>query len=241
MPLTPVDLDHRPSTSQPAVVIADSPPTRVVVQQRQRLFREGISQLLDAEPDIHVAAMVATDTEMLAACQEHRPAACVVEADATDWDAVRLVATIRRVVPDLAVIGLTAAPQTAQALSRTHRSGMRAVVCRDVGMSGILAALRTSSSSTARGRLTPSRSALSAASPPTMLTARELEILSLVAAGLTSTAVAGRLHISHKTVENHKQRIFAKFGVQNQAHAVSVAMRSGLMRPDRIIDLAVGD
>jgi DNA-binding CsgD family transcriptional regulator len=49
------------------------------------------------------------------------------------------------------------------------------------------------------------------------------------------------LNISPKTVENHKQRIFRKLGVQNQAHAISVAMRSGLMRPERVIDAAAGD
>ena len=74
-----------------------------------------------------------------------------------------------------------------------------------------------------------------------MLTGRELEVLSLVGAGLTSNGVSHRLHISSKTVENHKQRIFAKLGVQNQAHAVSVAMRAGLMRPDRVIGMAVAD
>jgi DNA-binding CsgD family transcriptional regulator len=49
------------------------------------------------------------------------------------------------------------------------------------------------------------------------------------------------LEISHKTVENHKQRIFGKLGVQNQAHAVSVAIRTGVMRPERVIDLASAD
>jgi DNA-binding CsgD family transcriptional regulator len=68
-----------------------------------------------------------------------------------------------------------------------------------------------------------------------------VEILSLVAAGLTSAGVAGPLTISHKTVENHKQRIFAKLDVQNQAHAVSVAMRIGILRPDRVMELAGGD
>jgi DNA-binding CsgD family transcriptional regulator len=78
-------------------------------------------------------------------------------------------------------------------------------------------------------------------SPPTTLTPRELEILTLVGAGMTSIAASNRLNISRKTVENHKQRIFAKLGVQNQAHAVSVAMRTGLMRADRVMDLAVAD
>ena len=57
------------------------------------------------------------------------------------------------------------------------------------------------------------------------LTGREADVLALVGAGRTSRQISAELHISPKTVENHKQRIFGKLGVQNQAHAVSVAMR----------------
>ncbi len=85
------------------------------------------------------------------------------------------------------------------------------------------------------------KSPASTAPGRTVLTTRELHVLHLVGAGYTSREISGRLDISHKTVENHKQRIFGKLGVQNQAHAVSVAMRAGLLRADRVIDLAVGD
>jgi DNA-binding CsgD family transcriptional regulator len=63
------------------------------------------------------------------------------------------------------------------------------------------------------------------------LSSREVEILSEISAGRTTGEVATAMGISPKTVENHKQRIFAKLGVQTQAHAVSVAMRSGLVKP----------
>ena len=46
------------------------------------------------------------------------------------------------------------------------------------------------------------------------------------------------MKVSHKTVENHKQRIFGKLGVQNQAHAVSVAFRKGYLRPEDVPTLA---
>lgn len=216
--------------------------TRVVVQQRQRLFREGITQLLAAEHDIEVAGVAATDHELLRACQDHRPGVVLLEATGTDWDPVRLVAAVRRALPHVTVVGLAGAQPTNQELARARRGGMSALVGRDLGITGILAALRTSANGPARDRMASlGTTAPVPASPPTMLTDRELEVLSLVAAGLTSIAVANRLLISHKTVENHKQRIFAKLGVQNQAHAVSVAMRRGLMRPERVIGLSRAD
>lgn len=60
-----------------------------------------------------------------------------------------------------------------------------------------------------------------------ILTQRETEILSRIADGMSSLQVATSLGISPRTVANHKQRIFAKLGVQSQAHAVAVTLASG--------------
>jgi DNA-binding CsgD family transcriptional regulator len=62
---------------------------------------------------------------------------------------------------------------------------------------------------------------------PGILTQRETEILTRVADGMSSVQVATSLGISPRTVENHKQRIFAKLGVRSQAHAVAVTLASG--------------
>ena len=63
----------------------------------------------------------------------------------------------------------------------------------------------------------------------TPLTPRERQIVSFIAAGRTSRAIAATLGISVHTVESHKQRVFRRLGVQNQAQAVSVALRLGLL------------
>jgi DNA-binding NarL/FixJ family response regulator len=61
------------------------------------------------------------------------------------------------------------------------------------------------------------------------LTPREIEVLECIAAGCNLREAGERLGISPKTVDNHKQRIFAKLGVQTQAHAISVAIRRGIL------------
>jgi DNA-binding CsgD family transcriptional regulator len=61
------------------------------------------------------------------------------------------------------------------------------------------------------------------------LTSRQLEVLRLVGAGYTTREISARLGVSAKTVEHHKQNIFKRLGVHNQAHAVSIAMRRGLV------------
>lgn len=62
-----------------------------------------------------------------------------------------------------------------------------------------------------------------------LLTPREAEVLAALADGLSTKAIAGRLKMANKTVENHKLRIFDKLGVHTQAHAVVVAIRHGLV------------
>jgi DNA-binding NarL/FixJ family response regulator len=214
--------------------------TSVVVQQRQRLFREGIAQLLGAEDDIDIVTTATSDGDLLRECHEHRPQVVVMEADITDWDPFRLAVALRRVHPRLAVVGLGASEPTVDQERQARHAGMTALVSRQSGITGILAAVRAAGESPLHRPLARMRSTVPGSQSVT-LTDRELGVLSLVGAGLTSAQISRRLQISHKTVENHKQRIFAKLGVQNQAHAVSVALRAGLLRPERVIDLAVGD
>jgi len=216
--------------------------SRVAVQQQQRLFRDGLGQLLGAEGDFDLCGTAATGPELLALCAVQHPELVLIEADATVWDVSRLCVSLRRADAGVRVIGLSAGPATAAEISRARRHGMSGLVSRVSGFAGILAALRGAVGRPQRARITsfPVSSA-AAGDTPKVLTPRELHVLRLVGAGYTSREISGRLAISHKTVENHKQRMFAKLGVQNQAHAVSVAMRTGLLRPDQVIDLAVGD
>jgi DNA-binding NarL/FixJ family response regulator len=67
------------------------------------------------------------------------------------------------------------------------------------------------------------------AAPPTSLTARELEVLTLLAEGLTPDELAAQLFISNRTVGTHIQNIFRKLGVRTRAQAVAVALRQGLV------------
>ncbi len=64
---------------------------------------------------------------------------------------------------------------------------------------------------------------------PVPLTARELEVLHLLARGHTSRHMAEALGVSHRTIENHKQRVFRRLGVQSQSQAVATAIRLGLL------------
>jgi DNA-binding NarL/FixJ family response regulator len=71
-----------------------------------------------------------------------------------------------------------------------------------------------------------------------VLTPRQIEVVRLIGQGLTSQEIAGELGVRPKTVENYKQRVFLRLGVQNQAHAVARCARMGLMDDNLVASLA---
>ena len=197
---------------------------KTAVQHQDRLIRAGLVYVLEREPDIDVVGEAKDPAELVVLCQQTRPDSVVLEVDAADWDAARLVAALCKRQRMLRAIGVhdRVDPETSR---RLFKAGVRHTVSYGMGADSVLAAVR--------GR--HPRSSLSAlpSAPPAQargtLTQREGEVLGLIAQGFRTAEIAEQLGISLKTVENHKQRLFRKLDVQNQAHAVSVAMRQGLL------------
>ena len=197
-------------------------------------MRDGLLSLLEPEPEIDVVAGVATASELIAASKAERPDVVLLEVSMTDWDVPRLVATLRKSRRSLWVYGLGhGAPRLDAA--RAHRWGLRGVFDRQTGIAPIVAAITKPGPRHTAPTVTPLPNCDHVRRRGT-LTDRDLEVLRLVASWAGTVAISDRLEISPKTVENHKQRIFCKLGVQNQAHAVSVAMRTGALRADLALE-----
>jgi DNA-binding NarL/FixJ family response regulator len=197
--------------------------TRTAVQHADRFIRTGLAYVLDHEPDIEVVGQAASPAELVALCAETRPDAVLLEIDTDAWDAPRLAAALRKRQRTLRCVGVHDAmhPESAR---RAYQAGIRATVPYSSGANAIISALRG-------GPVAAPVSTIAArpsTSEPT-LTTRESEIIRLIAAGMITREIAEQLDVTVKTVENHKQRIFRKLDVQNQAHAVSIAIRRGLL------------
>jgi len=149
----------------------------------------------------------------------------LLEIDTVAWDAPRLAAALRKRQRTLRCVGLHDAMHGDSA-RRAYQAGIRATVSYNGGTDAIIAALRGRPTTAPVTDLTATR-APSRDNPS--LTAREVDILRLIAAGMITREIAHQLEVTVKTVENHKQRIFRKLDVQNQAHAVSIAIRRGLL------------
>jgi DNA-binding NarL/FixJ family response regulator len=201
------------------------PIARIAIQDRQRLFREGLDMVLDGEPDLSVVCIASTAAELVSGTSEQPLDLVLLELDAADWDPCRLVAALCKRHPRLAVVG-TVAGSEARPPARAYQAGVRSVFARDAGVRTLLQTIRSLPSPT---RSSASNRVVNLDERRPLLSAREVEVLGVIGTGATTRSVAEVMGISPKTVENHKQRIFTKLGVQNQAHAVAVALRQGLL------------
>jgi DNA-binding NarL/FixJ family response regulator len=199
---------------------------RTAIQDRRRLFRDGLCMLLEAEPDIEVIGTAATSAELIDLCETQAPEVAILQADAAAGETVRVASALRRRHRRLRIVGIYSTLERQQALDAV-RAGVDALVAASSGMGPVLEAIRTNAPRNDVTWLEPA--AGSAPEPLAPLTEREREVLRLVGTGATTREISTRLGISAKTVENHKHRIFSKLGVHNQAHAVSIAMRAGVL------------
>lgn len=201
---------------------------RVVVQIRQRLVREGVVLALSDEPDLEVVGEATDVGQLDRLCDAERPDVVVFELEAPDADPLRTAATIRRRQRSVIMVALGRPDRSRAELAR--RAGINATVGTDVPVGGLVRAVRVGASRPSLLRLPVGDGARTGTVATSVrLTDRQLEVLRLVGAGYTSRQIGTELGISAKTVENHKRQMFRRLGVQNQSHAVAIAMRQGLI------------
>lgn len=206
---------------------------QVVVQDQRRFVREGLTLALGSVVGVEVVGTAATSSELVGLCQSRRPDSVVLTLRSEQWCVPQVVATLRRRQCALRVFG-TYEEITRPELDRAHRAGVVQAIPESAGVGALVSALRD------QGRtpiVTPVADRRQAPRPH-RLTPRETEVLTFIARGCTAAEVAEALGISPKTVENRKQALFSKLGVQNQAHAVSVALRHGFLAPE--LSVSVG-
>jgi DNA-binding NarL/FixJ family response regulator len=183
------------------------------------MFRDGMRLLVEATSTVRVTEVVADEESLQAACRSESVTAVLFEATEVAWNVAGMVERLRAMTP-------------APILVATYVHEYR----RHEVLEGVAYVRRTSPSQAfvgalqgkAVGAVPEVRSRLTFPESDS-LTQRELQVLALISGGSTTSQIAERLGISAKTVENRRQALFAKLGVQNQSHAVAVAMRTGLL------------
>jgi len=212
------------------------PPMRVVVADDHPLIRDGWRMILATVPDAVLVGSAATGAEAVRLVDELRPDLVVMDLHMPDLDGIEATRQITCTHPAVAVLVLTQYDDD-ESITAALRAGARGYVLKGAGASELILAVRTvASGQIAFGaelgnrmldRLTGAVRPAAAAAFPT-LTARELEVLTLLAEGLSDTRIATRLSVEAKTVRNHIGNLLPKLSAATRLEAVLTARAAGL-------------
>jgi DNA-binding NarL/FixJ family response regulator len=211
---------------------------RVLITDDHAVVREGLRAVLGSEPDMEVVGEAATGKEVVERAAELRPDVILMDIQMPGINGIEATRRILTASPHVGVVVLTMFEDDESVFS-AMRAGARGYVLKGAPPSEILKVLRAVASGEAHfgpeiaRRLVGFFSTPRPASPEQTLpelTAREREILDLIARGHTNATIAARLFVSPNTVRNHITHIFAKLQVADRAQAVVRAREAGLGR-----------
>jgi DNA-binding NarL/FixJ family response regulator len=207
---------------------------RVVLADDHPVVRAGLSALLTSLPGIEVVGVAATGREAIREVITTRPDVAVLDLQMPDLDGFAATRELGRSAPEVAVLVLTMFEDD-DSVFAAMRAGARGYLVKGAEQDEIARAIRAVAAGEAIFGPGVARRVLSffsapppAADPFPELTTRERQILDLLAAGLSNTAIANRLDLAAKTVANNVSTIFTKLGTADRAAAIIQARNAGL-------------
>ena len=204
---------------------------RILVADDHPLFREGVVHSLAAEPDFAVVGQASSGEEALRLARELLPDVVLLDVGMPGWGGIVAAEKIATACPAAKIVMLTVLEDEDKLLA-SFKAGARAYVLKGVSAHDLAAVVR----SVAQGEVyvTPSLAAgvllalsrnHSPQDPLEGLTAREAEILKLVARGMTNREIGEQLHLSEKTIKHYVTNILEKLHVRSRVEAALLAVR----------------
>lgn len=204
---------------------------RILLADDHPVVRDGLAAMLATQPDFEVVGEAGTGAEAVAQAARLRPDVVLMDLEMPALDGIEAIRLLRAADPAVQVVVLTAF-DTDERIVGALQAGAQGYLLKGAPRAEIFAAIRIVS---AGGALIPPVVAskllrqVRAAEHPDALTAREREVLGLVAAGLANQEIAARLSISERTVKFHVSSLLAKLGAKNRTQAVRVGRERGLI------------
>jgi DNA-binding NarL/FixJ family response regulator len=202
---------------------------RVLVVDDQQLVRDGIASLLGIQPGIEVVGTAADGAEAVAKALESAPDVVLMDVRMPGMDGVAATRELRRDLPACRVVMLTTFDDD-EYVTQALRAGASGYLLKDLGAADLAAAVRLTHAGVAP--LAAGVAARLAAAPGDQggaLTAREVEILRLVAKGATNREIGRALFVSEGTVKNHVSRVLSRLGLRDRTQAAIYAREHGLL------------
>ncbi|CAN5637156.1 response regulator transcription factor [soil metagenome] len=213
-------------------------PIRILVADDHTLFRSGLRALFGSVPDTEVAGEAADGEEAVAKTAELRPDVVLMDIQMPGINGIEATRRIAESIPGVGVVVVTMFKDD-DSVFAAMRAGARGYVLKGADQDEILRLIRAVAGGEAlfgkeiAERLMTFFSATQKADPAVAfpeLTAREREVLDLIARGLGNAEISTRLYLSPKTVRNHISNIFTKLQVADRAQAIVRAREAGLGR-----------
>jgi two-component system, NarL family, response regulator len=205
-------------------------PIRVLVADDHPVVRTGLAAVLVQEADLELVGEAENGARAVALYRRHQPDVCLMDLRMPVINGVEAIRTITTEFPAARILALTTYEGDAD-IRRALEAGAWGYLLKDMLLTDVIRAVRAMR----RGeRVMPNAVAARLAEFPerSELTERELEVLKLVARGLSNREVARALGRPDDTVKIHLKNVFAKLGVADRTEAVTVAIARGLIHLD---------
>jgi two-component system response regulator DevR len=210
-----------------------APRIRVLIVDDHELVRVGLRTLLSTDPQIEVVGESAAGARAIAITREQRPDVVLLDAHLPDLSGPEVCQRIRAAVPDTVVAMLTTFTDD-ELVRQCVRAGAQGYLLKDIAQLD----LNRSIKALARGEavidpklaplvLAAARASRDTAGDEPILSARQREVLQLVAQGLSNREIAGRTHLSELTIKSYIEQILSHLGARNRVHAAILATKHG--------------
>jgi len=205
---------------------------RVLLADDHALMREGLRALLTSVPDIDVVGEVRTGREAEKQALQLNPDVVLMDIAMPDLNGIEAARVIHAKCPAVRIVMLSM-HATAEYVYRAFEAGACGYLLKEVAVEEVITAVRTVHArkqylSPALAASVPDAASGYARGPVDSLSTRERQVLQLVVEGHTSSAIAGMLHLSPKSVETYRSRLMAKLDVRDVPALVKFALAHGL-------------
>ncbi|MGW8282048.1 MAG: response regulator [Gemmatimonadota bacterium] len=212
-------------------------PIRVLIADDHALVREGIRRVLDEDPGFEVVAEAADGRQAISLVSEREPDVAILDISMPEISGLEAARRLRDERPGLKILILSMHDESEYVMRAVHAGAAGYLLKDDAGPALLREAVRTVHagdsffSPVVASRLTEALRGGSSGSgdPLELLTARELEVLQLVASGNSNKQIATALGISRRTVESHRESLMRKIEIHTVAGLTRFALEHGLL------------
>jgi DNA-binding NarL/FixJ family response regulator len=202
-------------------------PIRILIAEDHLIARVGVKAIINAQPDMKVVAEAVNGMQAVELYRKHRPDVTLMDVRMPGMSGVEATIAIRGEFADAHIIALSTYGGD-EDIRRALQAGARSYLTKDVLGEELIRAIHAVH---AGGKYLPAgvAAALESSALPAGLSAREMEVLSLIVKGQGNKQIAFQLGIAEHTVKNHVKNILSKLSVDDRTQAATAAIQRGII------------